>query len=69
MSVLNQKTIKKPISFEGVALHSGKVIHIEIKPSEPIPNFLSQRHFIKSLFLLGKESLLLLIIIKSFPVP
>jgi len=35
MSVLNQKTIIKPITFEGVALHSGKLVHMEIKPSQP----------------------------------
>jgi len=35
MSVLNQRTIKKPITFDGVALHSGKQVHMEIKPSQP----------------------------------
>ena len=35
MSVLNQKTIKKPISFKGVALHSGNMVSMEIKPSRP----------------------------------
>ena len=35
MSLLNQKTIKKKVSFSGVGLHSGKVIKICVKPSEP----------------------------------
>ena len=35
MSLLNQKTIKKKVSFSGVGLHSGKIVKICIKPSEP----------------------------------
>ncbi len=35
MSLLNQKTIKKKVSFSGVGLHSGKIVKISIKPSEP----------------------------------
>lgn len=35
MSLLNQKTIKKAVSFSGVGLHSGKIVKICIKPSEP----------------------------------
>ena len=35
MSYLNQKTVKNPIKFEGVGLHSGKEVNICIKPSEP----------------------------------
>lgn len=35
MNIFKQKTIKKPISFEGVGLHSGKNVKIVIKPSEP----------------------------------
>ncbi len=35
MSLLNQKTIKEKVSFSGVGLHSGKVIKICVKPSEP----------------------------------
>ena len=34
MSYLNQKTIKKNISFSGVALHSGLDINVCIKPGE-----------------------------------
>jgi UDP-3-O-[3-hydroxymyristoyl] N-acetylglucosamine deacetylase len=35
VSLLNQKTIKEKVSFSGVGLHSGKVIKICVKPSEP----------------------------------
>ena len=35
MSLLNQKTIKKKVSFSGIGLHSGKQLKICIKPSEP----------------------------------
>jgi len=35
MSLLNQKTIKNTVSFSGIGLHSGKLVKINIKPSEP----------------------------------
>ena len=35
MSYLSQKTIKKNVSFNGVALHSGLKVNICIKPAEP----------------------------------
>ncbi len=35
MSLLNQKTIKKPVSFSGIGLHSGKSAKICVKPSSP----------------------------------
>ncbi len=35
MSLLNQKTIKKALSFTGIGLHSGKKVKICIKPSDP----------------------------------
>ncbi len=47
MSVLNQKTIKKAISFEGVALHSGKAIRMEIKPSPPNSGIVFKRTDLK----------------------
>ncbi len=37
MSYLTQKTIQKPVSFKGIALHSGKIVNICIKPA--IPNY------------------------------
>ena len=35
MSLLNQKTIKKSVSFSGIGLHSGKPSKICVKPSNP----------------------------------
>ena len=35
MSLLNQKTIKYPIKFNGIGLHSGKAVNCCIKPAEP----------------------------------
>ena len=48
MSVLNQKTIKKNIFFDGVALHSGKMTHMEIKPSQPNSGIIFKRTDLKS---------------------
>jgi UDP-3-O-[3-hydroxymyristoyl] N-acetylglucosamine deacetylase len=35
MSLLNQKTIKNDVRFDGVGLHSGKIVNLCIKNSEP----------------------------------
>jgi len=35
MSILKQKTLKQPIKFNGVGLHSGKKVDMTIKPSSP----------------------------------
>ena len=35
MSVLNQKTLKKSFSIEGIGLHSGKLATMHVHPSEP----------------------------------
>ena len=35
MSYLTQKTIQRPVTFSGVALHSGKIVNICIKPAIP----------------------------------
>src|SRR5210317_245943 len=35
MSLLNQKTIDKTISFQGIGLHSGKKVNVTLKSSEP----------------------------------
>ena len=35
MSYLTQKTIKKPITFKGIALHSGLNVSLTIKPADP----------------------------------
>ena len=43
MSLLNQKTIKKKVSFSGIGLHSGKQVNICVKPSEPNTGILFKR--------------------------
>ena len=35
MSILNQKTLKQPINFEGITLHKGKYAKVKILPSSP----------------------------------
>ena len=35
MSYLTQKTIKESVSFSGIALHSGHLVNISVKPAEP----------------------------------
>ena len=35
MSYLTQKTVKRNISFSGIALHSGLNVNVSIKPAEP----------------------------------
>ena len=43
MSVLNQKTISKNISFEGVGLHTGRKVSMTIKPAEPNSGIIFKR--------------------------
>jgi UDP-3-O-[3-hydroxymyristoyl] N-acetylglucosamine deacetylase len=43
MSYLNQKTLNKPINFEGIGLHSGKQVKITIKPSKPNTGIIFKR--------------------------
>ena len=43
MSLLNQKTIKNSVSFKGCGLHSGKLVNINIKPSEPDTGIIFKR--------------------------
>ena len=35
MAYLTQKTISRPVSFNGIALHSGKIVNVCIKPANP----------------------------------
>jgi len=35
VSILNQKTVKHPISFVGIGLHNGKKVKIVINPAQP----------------------------------
>ena len=48
MSVLNQKTIKKTIKVDGVGLHNGKKVHMEIKPAQPNTGILFKRTDLKN---------------------
>ena len=43
MSYLNQKTILKPISFNGIGLHSGLKVNLKLKPAEPNTGILFKR--------------------------
>ena len=43
MSLLNQKTIKDPVSFNGVGLHSGKPVNMTVKPSGPDTGIIFKR--------------------------
>ena len=47
MSVLNQKTLKETIAIDGVGLHSGKNVHMEIKPAKPNTGIVFKRTDIK----------------------
>ena len=48
MSVLNQKTIKKSIKFEGIGLHSGKKVVMTLFPAQPNTGILFKRADIKN---------------------
>ena len=43
MSVLNQKTINKDITFKGVGLHNGLVVTMTLKPAEPNSGIIFKR--------------------------
>jgi UDP-3-O-[3-hydroxymyristoyl] N-acetylglucosamine deacetylase len=43
MSVLNQKTINKDITFEGVGLHSGVTVAMTVKPAAPNSGIIFKR--------------------------
>ena len=43
MSVLNQKTINKNITFKGIGLHSGLMVTMTIKPAEPNTGIIFKR--------------------------
>jgi len=48
VSILNQKTVLKPIKFNGVGLHNGKFTNINIKPSEPNSGIIFKRIDLKN---------------------
>jgi UDP-3-O-[3-hydroxymyristoyl] N-acetylglucosamine deacetylase len=43
MSILNQKTINKNITFKGVGLHSGLVVNMTVKPAAPNSGIIFKR--------------------------
>ncbi len=47
MSILNQKTIKAPIEFEGITLHKGKKAKVKILPAKPNSGIVFKRIDIK----------------------
>ena len=48
MSVLNQKTIKEIIKFEGVGLHSGKKVIMNLFPAQPNTGIIFKRSDVKN---------------------
>ncbi len=48
MSYLTQKTIKREVSFNGIALHSGVNVNVSIKPAEPNFGIVFKRIDLKS---------------------
>jgi len=48
VSALNQKTVKKPITFSGLGLHSGNIVNICIKPANPNDGIAFKRIDLKS---------------------
>tara|TARA_B100001540_G_scaffold286631_1_gene280531 strand:+ start:1539 stop:2459 length:921 start_codon:yes stop_codon:yes gene_type:complete len=48
MSILNQKTLKKLVKFEGVGLHTGKEVSINILPSKPNTGIIFKRIDLKN---------------------
>ena len=48
MTLLNQKTVKCPISFSGIGLHSGSVSNICLKPSDPNSGIIFKRTDLKT---------------------
>ncbi len=43
MSILNQKTLSKKISFQGIGVHTGTKVNIEIKPASPNTGIIFKR--------------------------
>ena len=48
MALLNQKTVKCPISFSGIGLHTGSVSNICLKPSDPNSGIIFKRTDLKT---------------------
>ena len=47
MKLLTQKTVKSPVHFSGIGLHSGKISNISLKPSEPNSGIIFKRTDLK----------------------
>ncbi len=43
MSLLNQKTLKQKVSFDGIGLHTGKEVSMSVCPSEPNSGIIFKR--------------------------
>tara|TARA_B100001113_G_scaffold64592_1_gene49537 strand:- start:146 stop:1066 length:921 start_codon:yes stop_codon:yes gene_type:complete len=48
MSILNQKTIKKEVKFEGIGLHTGQKVLVNILPSKPNSGIVFKRIDLKN---------------------
>jgi UDP-3-O-[3-hydroxymyristoyl] N-acetylglucosamine deacetylase len=48
VSNLNQKTVKEVIHLSGIGLHSGKVVNVSIKPSDPNTGIIFKRVDLKN---------------------
>jgi UDP-3-O-[3-hydroxymyristoyl] N-acetylglucosamine deacetylase len=48
VSLLNQKTIKDKVSFQGIGLHSGKIVNLCLKSSEPDTGIIFKRVDLKN---------------------
>ncbi len=48
MSLLNQKTIKNPVTFKGIGLHSGKLVNVSLKSASPDSGIVFQRIDLKN---------------------
>ena len=48
MSYLNQKTVREPVHFSGVGLHTGNLVKICIKPSSPNTGIIFKRIDLKN---------------------
>ena len=48
MSLLNQKTIKDSVTFQGIGLHSGKLVNLRLKSSEPNTGIVFKRVDLKN---------------------
>ena len=48
MSILNQKTVKKPVHVSGIGLHTGSIVEMKILPSDPNTGIVFKRVDLKN---------------------